>query len=167
MGLAQPGQQDAFGEVFSPNKFLTEWNRLSPEARSNIFTKPQAKSIENLNKVTSILKETGKARQTSNTLPYMSWLGLGIVGGSAGGVLGGVAATGATVAGANITARMMTSPRFVSWIVKAPKVRAAEIPKHLKQLSVISGSAKSPALSEDILDYLESITMETEKNNGN
>ena len=158
MGLAQPGQQDAFGEVFSPNKFLTEWNRLSPEARTNIFTQPQLESINGLNKVTSALKETSKARQASNNLPYAAWAGLG------GLTVASPAIAAGAVGGSNITARMMTNPRFVKWLAKTPKIRNAEIPKHLKQLSVISGSAKSPALSEDILDYIESITIEKGKN---
>ena len=155
MGLAQPGQQDSFGEVFSPNKFLTEWNKLSPEARVNIFTAKQTDSINTLNKAISTIKEVGKSAQTSNNLPYLTYLGLG-------GVLATspVAAAG-VVGGANITARMMTNPRFVKWLAQAPKVRRAEIPKHLKALSTIAGVGNTE-LNEDILSYIESITLENE-----
>jgi hypothetical protein len=155
MGLAQPGQQDSFGEVFSPNKFLTEWNKLSPEARVNIFTAKQTDSINTLNKAISTIKEVGKSAQTSNNLPYLTYLGLG-------GVLATspVAAAG-VVSGANITARMMTNPRFVKWLAQAPKVRRAEIPKHLKALSTIAGVGNTE-LNEDILSYIESITLENE-----
>jgi len=156
MGLAQPGQQDAFGEVFSPNKFLTEWNRLSPEARANIFTKDQVGSVNTLNKAISSIKEAGKARQTSNNLPYWAYAGLGGVTIASPTV--GVGAVG----GANITARMMTNPKFVKWLAQVPKVRAAEIPKHLKVLSTISGAGNAE-LREDILDYLDSITIEKEQ----
>ena len=155
MGLAQPGQQDSFGEVFSPNKFLTEWNKLSPEARVNIFTAKQTDSINTLNKAISTIKEAGKSAQTSNNLPYLTYLGLG-------GVLATspVAAAG-VVSGANITARMMTNPKFVKWLAQAPKVRRAEIPKHLKALSTIAGVGNTE-LNEDILSYIESITLENE-----
>ena len=155
MGLTQPGQQDSFGEVFSPNKFLTEWNKLSPEARVNIFTAKQTDSINTLNKAISTIKEVGKSAQTSNNLPYLTYLGLG-------GVLATspVAAAG-VVSGANITARMMTNPRFVKWLAQAPKVRRAEIPKHLKALSTIAGVGNTE-LNEDILSYIESITLENE-----
>jgi hypothetical protein len=153
MGAANPGQQDAFGEVFSPDKFLTEWNKLSPEARTNIFTKQQIESTNTLNKVISTIKDAGKAKQTSNNLPYMTYLGLGSI------LATSPAAAGGVVVGANITARMMTNPRFVKWLAQAPKVRAAEIPKHLKVLSSISGAGNS-ALREDILNYIDSITNE-------
>ena len=155
MGLATPGQQDAFGEVFSPDKFLTEWNRLSPEARANIFTKGQITSVNKLNKAISSIKEAGKARQTSNNLPYWAYAGLGGVT-----VASPVVGLGA-VAGANITSRMMTNPRFVTWLAQVPKVRPAQIPKHLKSLSIIS-SAGNAELREDILNYLENITIEKE-----
>jgi len=65
------------------------------------------------------------------------------------------------VSGANITARMMTNPRFVKWLAQAPKVRRAEIPKHLKALSTIAGVGNTE-LNEDILSYIESITLENE-----
>ena len=155
MGLAQPGQQDSFGEVFSPNKFLTEWNKLSPEARVNIFTAKQTDSINTLNKAISTIKEAGKARQTSNTLPYLGYVGLGSL------LATNVFAAAGVAGGANITARMMTNPRFVKWLAQAPKVRRAEIPKHLKALSTIAGVGNTE-LNEDILSYIESITLENE-----
>ena len=155
MGLAQPGQQDSFGEVFSPNKFLTEWNKLSPEARVNIFTAKQTDSINTLNKAISTIKEAGKARQTSNTLPYLGYVGLGSL------LATNVFAAAGVAGGANITARMMTNPKFVKWLAQAPKVRRAEIPKHLKALSTIAGVGNTE-LNEDILSYIESITLENE-----
>lgn len=160
MGLAKAGEQDAAGEVFSPDKFLTEWNKLSPEARSNIFTKNQVNSVDNLNRAIFAIKETGKAKQTSNNLPYLQWAGLG------GLAVASPASAIATVAGARITAKMMTNPKFINWLAQAPKVKPTEIPKHLKVLSVIA--SQNPALREDILNYLGSITTENnqEKQNG-
>jgi hypothetical protein len=155
MGSANPGQQDAFGEVFSSDKFLTEWNRLSPEARSNIFSKEQVGSIENLNKVISSIKQAGKVRQSSNNLPYLAYLGLGSA------LATSPAAAVGAVSGANLTAKMMTNPRFLKWLAQAPKVKPTEIPKHLKVLSTISAAGNSE-LREDILNYLESITIQQE-----
>jgi hypothetical protein len=37
MGLASPGQQGAEGAEFSAQTFLTNWNKLSPEARRALF----------------------------------------------------------------------------------------------------------------------------------
>ena len=38
MGLANPGGQDRGSEVFSAANFLTNWNKISPEARATLFT---------------------------------------------------------------------------------------------------------------------------------
>ncbi len=151
MGLESAGGQDATGEVFNPSKFLNEWTKLSPEAKANIYNKSQIQAVNNLNKVISTIKESSKARQSSNNLPYLSWLGLGVLGGSTG-----VVPALATVGGAHITSKMMTNPKFLNWLAKAPSTKASEIPKHLKLLSGIAAS--NPSIQEDILDYLDSIT---------
>ena len=156
MGLANAGAQDATGEVFSPNKFLTEWNKLSPEAKLNIYDKNQVSAINNLNKAIDTIKATSKAKQSSNNLPYAAWIGLGSL--SLANLPAGVAA----VAGANITARMMTNPSFINWLTKAPKVSQRNIPKHLKTLSIIV--SRNPDIREDVLDYLGSITQEQNNN---
>ncbi|MEB3150918.1 MAG: hypothetical protein VKL60_18110 [Sphaerospermopsis sp.] len=164
MGLESAGGQDATGEVFNPTKFLTEWNKLSPEARSNIFTKDQASAIGNLNKAISGIKESAKARQSSNSLPYLGWLGLGSVVGSAtatGGILGGATVAAGTTGLAHITARMMTNPKFINWLAKAPSVTPSEIPNHIKLLSKIA--AANPDIQDDVLDYLKSITISEAK----
>lgn len=156
MGSASAGEQDAAGEVFSPNRFLTEWNKLSPEARSNIFTKDQTQAFGKLNEVIKTIKDTSKARQTSNNLPYATWAGLG------GLTAANPAAGLGVVAVSNITSRMMTNPTFIRWLAKTPKVRQAEIPRHLKALSTIAASNSD--IRNDILDYLESITLEADDN---
>ena len=161
MGLATEGLQGADRATFSPNKFLTEYNKMRKVGtQRNLFTTEQNEAFTKLNKAIENIKDTSKARQTSNNLPYATWAGLG--GLTVASPLAGVAA----VTGANITAKMMTSPKFIKWLAQTPNIRNANITKHLKQLSIISGSAKSPELSEDILNYLESITIEG-GNNGN
>jgi len=154
MGLANAGEQDATGEVFSPNKFLTEWNKLSPEAKNNIYTKEQVNAVNNLNKAISAIKDTSKARQSSNNLPYAAWIGLGSLS------MANLPAGAATVAGANITAKMMTNPRFINWLASSAKVKPTQIPAHLSQLSAIA--AANPDIREEVLDYLQSITSDAQ-----
>lgn len=151
MGTASAGAQDATGEVFSPAKFLTEWNKMSPEAKRAIFKPQQVEAVNNLNKAISLIKDSSKAKQTSNNLPYASWAGLG-------GVTAANPATGlGLVGGARITSSMMANPRFVNWLAKTPGVKQIDIPKHLGMLSVIA--SKDPDIREDVLDYLGSITV--------
>jgi len=152
MGLANAGQQGAEGETFSPAKFLTEWNKLSPEAKTNIYDKGQVEAINNLNKVIETIKETSKARQSSNNLPYAAWIGLGSL--SLANLPAGVAAVG----GAKITAKMMTNPRFINWLATSAKVKPDQIPAHLSQLSKIA--AANPDIREETLDFIQSITQD-------
>jgi hypothetical protein len=154
MGLANAGQQGAEGETFSPEKFLTEWNKLSPEAKTNIYDKEQVGAINNLNKVIETIKETSKARQSSNNLPYAAWIGLGSL--SLANLPAGVAAVG----GAKITAKMMTNPRFINWLATSAKVKPAQIPAHLSQLSKIA--AANPDIREETLDFIQSITQDSQ-----
>jgi hypothetical protein len=161
MGMATPGAQDAAGEVFSPAKFLTEWgkidNKLNREAAQNLFTKEQVDSIRNLNKAISLIKDTGKTRQTSNNLPYASWAGLGTL--TAASPVAGAGLAG----GARITSSMMANPRFVNWLAKTPEVKQINVPKHLGMLSIIA--SKDPEIREDVLEFLKSITVGEESSN--
>lgn len=153
MGLQNAGLQDSTGEVFSPNKFLTEWNKLSPEAKTNLFTENQISSVNNLNKAISGIKETSKIAQKSNNLPYLNWLGLGSA------VLASplsAAQAGGAVVGAKISAEMMTNPKFINWLARAPKISEKGIPNHLRELSIIA--SQNPQIREDVLGYLDSIT---------
>lgn len=158
MGLQKSGLQNAEGDVFSSNKFLTEYQKLKRVGTDKyIFTPAQRESYLNLNKAISSVKETSKIAQTSNNLPYANWLGL--IAATAASPVTATQAAGAVV-GARISAELMTSPKFINWLAKAPKVPTQEIPKHLKALSVIA--SQNSALREDILDYLDSITIEQE-----
>lgn len=155
MGTQNTGLQDATGEVFSPNKFLTEWNKLSPEARKNVFTPDQAKAIDSLNKAIASIKETSKIANKSNTVPGLTWAGLG-VGVAASPITALTAAK--TVVGARISAELFANPNFVRWLAKAPKVQPKELPKYISELSVIT--AANPAIREDVADYLKSIMVD-------
>lgn len=152
MGLQNAGLQDETGEAFSPNKFLTEWNKLSPEARKNIFTPDQIKSVDLLNKAISNIKETSKIVNKSNNAPWFSWLGL------AGLIFASPLQAASSVAGAKISAEMFTNPDFIRWLAQAPKVSQKEIPKYISQLSKIA--ATNSAISQDILEYIDSITQQ-------
>lgn len=155
MGMASPGLQDATGEVFSPAKFLTEWNKLSPEAKINIFTKDQILATNKLNKVISAIKDSSKVKQFSNNLPYATWAGLGTIS-----TLSPVTGLG-LAGGARITSSMMANPEFVNWLSKTPNVKPSNFPKYLNRLSIIA--AKDPSIRDDMLNYLESITIGSEE----
>lgn len=157
MGLQNNSLQNETGEVFSPNKFLTEWNKLSDEASRNIFTPDQVKSINTLNKAITNIKETSQIANRSNNVPWASWAGL--IGLTIASPLG-IGQAAATVGSAKITANMFTNPDFIRWMAKKPKL-PKDISKHISKLSTIA--AANALIKEDILDYLDSITNEKEK----
>lgn len=162
MGTASPGVQDETGQVFSPSQFLTKWNSWNhdnPQMIRNVFTTKQIESINNLNKVISKIKNTQNARQTSNNLPYM---GMGVAIGV--GAVKLLKALG-FIGGARITSNMMTSPKFINWLAKAPRVSAANAPKHIKELGIIA--SQNPEIKDDIANYLQGFSSKNQDSEQN
>lgn len=63
MGLATPGAQDAAGDVFSAQTFLTNWNRVSPEAKRALFDRhgPQfSKDMDRIARVAQNIRDGSK-----------------------------------------------------------------------------------------------------------
>lgn len=145
MGLATKGNQDAAGEVFSAQTFLTNWNKISPEARRALFDRYGPRFSADMDKVARVADRirtgskvfanpSGTANRAA-ALTYAGSLGASILTGQAG-VAGGLAVTGV---GSNVLARWMTNPRFVAWLA-----RATEVPKGaaLQQAVVLKGIAQ-------------------------
>ncbi len=108
LGKAPAGQQSAAGDVFSPSKFLTEWNKMSGEAKSILLDPKARNQLDKLAKVSEGVKKANAERNFSNTGTVETWLA--IVFGA--GV--DVGATAAAVGAANLSARAMTSQRFLT-----------------------------------------------------
>lgn len=154
LGLAPKTQQGAEGEVFSPAKFLAEWNVLQKAgSEKTIFSPAQINAINKLNKVIEATKKTAQAGKTKNALQL---IGLASLGASFG-----PAAAGSGIGMARITANMMASPKFVNWLATAPQIKPTQIPTYLNQLSRIA--AANPEIREEILSYIESIATKNEE----
>ncbi|MDP5216694.1 hypothetical protein Q5Y75_05645 [Ruegeria sp. 2205SS24-7] len=107
LGKAPAGQQNAAGDVFSPSIFLTEWNKMSSDAKGVLVTPKARVQLDKLAKVSEGLKNANAERNFSNTGTVETWLA--IVFGA--GV--DVGATAAAVGAANISARALTSERWL------------------------------------------------------
>ena len=135
LGQANPGVQNAEGDVFSMGTFLTNWNKLSPAARSTMidrFGPDFRKNMDSLSRVTDNVKSgskyisnpSGTAGANENIKALYGTLG---ASGAAlyahqpllaGAIVGGAA----TVAGANnMVARAMTSPKTVEYLMQMNK----------------------------------------------
>ena len=122
MGRATVGAQDAKGAVFSADTFLTNWSRMSPEARTELFGKLPGNYAESVSKLTAnmaALKAYGKLiPNSSNTAQAL------IFSGEAGyalhslmtGDLKVAAGIAGSAAGTVALAHAMTNPETTKWL---------------------------------------------------
>lgn len=160
MGLATPGVQDAAGDVFSAQTFLTKWNNISPEARRALFNRHGPKFTRDMDKIAAVagnIREGSKVfanpSGTANRAAALSYYG-GLAGSLAaapwtGGlplalfVLGGGAA--------NVTARAMTNPKFVDWLAKATEMPVSALPQQIVALKAVAED------DPDVAEVVESL----------
>lgn len=141
LGTATDANQNAVGGVFSVNTFLTNWNKMSPQARAIIFEGTRyaelGESLASLTNVIGALKDAGRLANSSNTAVsvnmgrLLNTLGVGIGGaagaaltGDAAGFAQGVAGMGGAVLLPRQVAKLFTNPRFVSWLAETPMQQA-------------------------------------------
>lgn len=77
LGKSRPGQQNAEGDSFSPATFLTEWNKLSSEAKNILLPRATRVELEKLAKVADLVRDAGGERNMSNTGTVVVGAGLG------------------------------------------------------------------------------------------
>jgi hypothetical protein len=123
MGRATPGAQDAAGGVFSVETFLTNWNRMSGEARQALFGQlpgNYAASVTQLAQNVERLKAYQKVLpNASNTAQAALWggeLASGITAVLTGNVFL-AAKIAALPAGTKLLSTAMTNPQTVKWLV--------------------------------------------------
>lgn len=159
MGLANPGAQNAAGDAFSPNTFLTNWSGLSPEARRTLFGRYGAGFSEDMDKIARVADriKTGSEvyRNPSGTvnrgaaLAYPATIG-GLL------ITGQLGATGLAVGGgaaANSLARAMTNPTFVRWLAKSTDIPVGALPAQINVLKRMASEGGDESVS-DVADQL-------------
>lgn len=159
MGLATPGAQDAAGDVFSAQTFLTNWNRVSPEAKRALFDRHGpaftadmdriARVAQNLREGSKVLANPSGTANRAAALTYGASLVASLFGGSplaaAGLVAGGL--------GANATARMLTNPNVVKWLARSTALPVGSAAAQIQALRRIGENENDPEAIE-IADQL-------------
>jgi hypothetical protein len=154
MGLANPGAQNAAGDAFSPNTFLTNWGSISPEARRTLFGRYGKEFSDNMDKVARVaerIKEGSEVfRNASGTanrgaaIAYPATIGglviTGQLGPAAVTVGGGVLANG--------LARAMTNPKFVKWLARSTEMPIGALPAQLNVLKRMSAENDDESIAE-------------------
>lgn len=123
LGAATPGTATESGE-FSINSFLTNWNRLSPDAKAALFDRYGSgfrDDVDAISRTAGSFRQAGRAganpsgtaQAATNTAALVA-LASAVGSGhymTAGGIVGGGAA-------ANVLARSITNPAFVRFLAK-------------------------------------------------
>jgi hypothetical protein len=168
LGRAAPGAQDATGEVFSVSTFMTNWNRLAPEAKEALFGGKRyadsRKALDTLVDVVSSLKGVEKLTNTSNTARNMiAFSTINTLGAALGGLAGGdVESAGggalATLAGSVIApryaAKLITNPGFVKWLT-TPVTSPGALSAHIGRLSALATA--EPEIKEELDQYVAAL----------
>ena len=163
LGRATPGRQDELGEVFSSETFLTNWNKLSPGAKAQIFPDPPLReNTEKIAKAAASIRSgkgiyanpSGTAGSFAAYSVYASPIA-SIATGSIAPVAAGAGAAGTAYLGA----KMLTSPKVVEWLAKPIKPTSVQAAAHLARLGVIYNQSDSD-LKVELAQYIQSIQPE-------
>lgn len=166
LGKALPGKQNELSEVFSTETFLTNWNRLSPEAKNELLSGTK-KLAQYKNDIEAIAAASSRIRDSINAFPNPSGTTQQAAKISAGSIAAynlavGDLATPTMIAmgavSANAASRLMTNPAFVNWLAKSTEISASasQASKHIAKLAGIY-SASSDDEKDAILEYSEVI----------
>lgn len=118
LGRANPGAQGADADTFSAATFLTKWNSMSPEAKRVLLPEDVRVEMDKLAQVAESAKSAGLERNTSNTANAEN------IAKTAIGLTVAPVLTVSTLAGANLTARALTSVEFLRAVNTARAGRA-------------------------------------------
>lgn len=155
LGMVNPGQAGAdAGEQFSAATFLTNWNKLSPEARAALFDRfgPQvSRDIDRIARVADRIKEgSGVLRNPSGTAGQVAAFSYG--GGLTMAILtGNLPAAAKLAAGgglANVIARAMTSPQTVNWLARNTEKPVGALPAQISVLKRIAAENNDEAAAD-------------------
>lgn len=175
LGRAAPGQQNAEGTAFSPQTFLSNWNRMTPDSKSALFlgipnrgdvrTKLDAlaKTAERLNTASKVYANPSGTAQATNVVGAATGLASGIALTASGNVTAGLKTMGGVLAGmggAWGTAKLMTNPRFVTWLSQTQHMKPEQMRQHLTRLSVMARNESDPEERAAIGSVIEALTSE-------
>lgn len=163
MGKPLPGV--AHEAEFSIATFLTNWNKMAPEARKVLFSGRRyqglGRELDRLVDVMGSLKGMQAVANTSNTARSMIYFSTlqtlvgALAGGAAGGPGGSVGGAAAAIVAPRVAARLITSPRFVSWLT-TPVTAPSALGPHIARLASIA-KASDPDLRLAIEDYAKAL----------
>jgi hypothetical protein len=151
MGLATPGAQDAAGDAFSAATFLTNWNRVSPEAKRALFDRHGpafSRDMDRIARVADNIKQGSRVfanpSGTANRAAAMTY-GAALVGSMFTGGTAGIVASGV---GANLLARWLTNPNVVRRLAQTTQAPVGALPPLISSIRAEAREKDDPDLLE-------------------
>lgn len=151
MGKATPGQQTAAGDIFSPSTFLSNWNRMTPQAKASLFSDSGLR--QDMNDL-ALLAEKMKSSQALSNFSNTGIAAYGNVGAMGALLVTHPVAALVAAGGQYLTGRLLASPRVAKLLVRAAKLPAGQQATVLKAGLTSVAARASPAISQDIQKIL-------------
>ena len=167
LGKSLPGKQNELGDVFSSERYLTNYMTLHPRAKDALFgTGSYRSDLDNLARVASRIRESGSIYAN----PSGTGLASGTIGASGvaiGAALSGNLAVPAGILGwmatNNLAARALaTNPIFVKWLSGTTRIKPEAMPAHIARLNMIIQNEKDNE-SKKAMNELRSALMQQEQ----
>lgn len=145
------------------NTFFRNYKSMSDEAKKAFFGRQDMDGLKgNLDQIQETIRKIKEGVETlsnpSGTAAAGANIAFTALAGQAllRGDINQLSMLGAGAAGANISAKLMTSPKFVNWLAKSTKIPKSAIPGHIARLVTIS---KDMPLDEqrEVAAYLQDI----------
>lgn len=144
LGRATDGAQNAEGDAFSLQTFLTHWNKIGETAKARLFGPESRAALNDLATLAGGARETAGYANRSNTA--------GGIWGNIGALFGASAVSPAITIGGLVAqyggGRLLASPRFARWLTRPP-THVAGLPGYVERLSRIARA--EPAIANDVL----------------
>ncbi len=154
LGKATPGAQDAQGEAFSASRFLTNWNRMTPQARASMF--PDKETRNALADLATIAEGTKRGQALANTSNTgVALTSANVIAGGAGAAAN-LPATMLVGGSVYLTGKLMASPRFAKLLARTAKLPPEAANRTFReQLGILA--SREPALQGDINSLLQAV----------
>lgn len=164
LGRATPGQQNADGSEWSPRTFVTNYNRIDPAARKELFKRmpggeQYARDLETIAKAADMVNQGAKVMANpSGTAAAVA--NRGTISALTVGVYFYpmvAAATAGGLAMGNATARLLTNQGFVRWLADTPKVTPENMTVHTQRILRAAEESKDAQFRDDVYAYMRSV----------
>lgn len=158
LGKAGPGAQNAAGDEFSFNAFLTNWNKLGASAKNAIFRGENREAIDKLALIADRSKAASKYQNYSNT-------GLAVMGAATGSTaIASMFTLGKVLAAQYAAGRLLASPRVAKALLGIAQAKNPEaVATRIGNLSGLA--AREPVLSAEITQLQQKL-MQAMNDNG-